>query len=238
MAAPGSDVKMAGLGAHVHPLAPVGRARQAAIGLGERLAPLRQRLARWLSQHGDRVLPLLAALLIVGSLPFAYWHLELHAPQYPRGLNVRIWVDHVEGDIKEIDGLNHYIGMAPLDEGGELERRISLFAIPLVAAAGALAAIRRRRFWLFALPAIALPAIFVGDLFFWLYKFGHELDPTAALSSSIGEFTPMLLGPGRVAQFRTTSSFGPGFYLALLGAILLITAVVARLRRERGAASG
>jgi hypothetical protein len=184
----------------------------------------------WSSLHGDRVFPLVAGVLLTASMVFPYWQLKLHAPQYPRGLEATIFVDRVEGDVAEIDGLNHYIGMRPLDQGGEFERGISLYAIPAMAALAALTAIRRRALWLLALPAIAFPAIFTADLFYWLYSFGHNLDPKAALSSSIGEFTPTLLGPGKVGQFRTTSVYGLGFYMALLSSLLLIAATVVRIR--------
>ena len=187
----------------------------------------------WTAEHGDRVFPLVAGVLLVASIFFPYWRLTLHAPQYPAGLEARITVRTVQGDVREINGLNHYIGMRPLEEGGELERSLSIFAIPAMAVLAALVAIRRRWIWLLALPAILYPAIFTADLAFWLHDFGHNLDPTAALSASIGEFTPTLLGPGKVGQFETTSMYDIGFWMALLAALLLVVAVVARIRRER-----
>ena len=38
-----------------------------------------------------------------------------------------VYVNHLEGDMREIDELNHYLGMPPLDEGGRLERSISIY---------------------------------------------------------------------------------------------------------------
>jgi hypothetical protein len=187
----------------------------------------------WIGAHGDRIFPLVAAGLLVVSILFPYWRLKLHAPQYPRGLEARVTVRTFEGDIREINGLNHYIGMRPLEEGGELERNLSIFAIPAMAGLAALMAVRRRWMWLLAVPAIAYPVVFTADLFYWLHNFGHNLDPTAALSASIGEFTPTILGPGKVGQFRTTSFYDIGFAMALLAALLLIVAVVVRIRRER-----
>lgn len=187
----------------------------------------------WVGAHGDRVFPLLAAGLLVASILFPYWRLTLHAPQYPRGLEARVTVRTFEGDVREINGLNHYIGMRPLEEGGELERNLAIYAIPAMAGVAGLMAVRRRWMWLLALPAIAYPVIFTADLFYWLHNFGHNLDPTAALSASIGEFTPTILGPGKVGQFRTTSFYDIGFAMALLASILLIAAIVIRIRRER-----
>ena len=194
-------------------------------------------IGRWTAAHGDRWFPVVAAVLIVASMFFPYWRLKLNAPQYPAGLTATIGVSSVGGDVDEIDGLNHYIGMRRLDEGGQFERSISPFAIPIMAGIAALAALRRRRFWLFALPAIMYPIVFTADLYYWLRNFGHNLDPTAALSSSFDEFTPTLLGPGRVGQFTTFSFYDVGFGLAFLASLLLVVAVIVRLRRPATEAS-
>ena len=74
---------------------------------------------------------------------------------------------------------------------------------------------------------------FTADLYYWLREFGNNLDDTTALSSAIDEFTPTLLGPGKVAQFTTWSMYDTGFWMASLGSILLVLAVVIRVRRER-----
>ena len=50
--------------------------------------------------------------------------------------------------------------------------------------------------------------VFTADLYYWLHNFGHNLDPTAALSNAFDEFTPTLLGPGRVGQFVGGSTVG------------------------------
>jgi len=201
----------------------------------DRARGARRAITTWLGAHADRVFPVIAAVLLVASIFLPYWHLKLHAPQYPRGLEARITVRTFEGDVREINGLNHYIGMRPLDEGGEIERSLSIFAIPAMAALAGAMMIRRRWFWLLAVPAILYPVVFTADLFYWLHNFGHNLDPTAALSASIGEFTPAILGEGKVGQFRTTAFYDVGFGLAALASVLLIVAVVVRLRRERAA---
>jgi hypothetical protein len=74
-----------------------------------------------------------AAVLIIVSIFLPYWSLVLHAPQYPQGLVVHAYLDRLEGDVQEIDGLNHYIGMRPLGEAAQLEKSISIFAIVALA---------------------------------------------------------------------------------------------------------
>lgn len=194
----------------------------------------RSEVGAFLRSEADRILPLLAGLLVLISLFLPYWRMNMHAPQYPDGLFINIYPTQVTGDVREIDGLNHYIGMKPLDEGGELERTLAWVGIPLLAVGTALIALRRRRIWLLAIPLVALPIVFAADLSYWLYDFGHNLDPTAALSSSIDEFTPPLLFNGLVGQFETTAYFYTGYYL-VIAAIVMVAAAL-WIRRRRGAA--
>jgi hypothetical protein len=164
-----------------------------------------------------------AAILLVISIFLPYWSLILHAPQYPRGLVVHAYVNHLEGDVQEIDGLNHYIGMRPLNEAAQLERQISIFAITAIALL-VLATVFIHSPWslLLALPAILLPPVFLADLYFWLHNFGQNLDPTAALSSSVKPFTPAVLGEGFIGQFSTEAFADFGLLLASAASILIL----------------
>ena len=188
---------------------------------------------RWSMAHGDRYFPLIGALLFVMSIAFPYWKLQLNAPQYPDGLHVTLGVNTIGGDAQEIDGLNHYIGMRPLSEGGKFERSIAVYAVVAMALLTTMAAVRRKWFWLAALPGILFPPVFTADLFYWLYTFGHNLDPRAALSNAFDDFMPTLLGPGRVGQFTTWSFYDLGFGMSFMASLLLIAAVIIRIQRER-----
>jgi hypothetical protein len=81
-----------------------------------------------------------------------------------------------------------------------------------------------RRFrWLAIVPAIALPAGFVADSFYWLYRFGHHLNPRAPLR--LPSFTPEMFGNGTIGQFMTFAHPEPGFWLAVSAVALLGVAV-------------
>lgn len=172
-----------------------------------------------------------AAILLIVSIFFPYWSLVLHAPQYPKGLVVHAYINRMEGDVDEIDGLNHYIGMRPLNEAAQLEKSISLYGLIALALVVA-AAIYVHSPWaaLLSLPAILFPAIFLGDLFFWLNNFGQNLDPNAALSSSIEPFTPTILGEGIIGQFRTVAYADFGLLMATGASILIIIALFLQRR--------
>jgi hypothetical protein len=174
---------------------------------------------------------MLAAILFGVSVIFEFWSLTLHAPQYPDGLEVTIFTHEVVGDVSEVDGLNHYIGMMPLADAADLERMIATPATVLIILAAFAAALMRRKWTaLLALGVVLFPFVFFVDLYFWLYRAGHNLDPTAALSSSIKPFTPAILGEGIVGQFSTTAYLGAGFWIAFVAAVLAGAGVVGRMR--------
>ena len=174
---------------------------------------------------------LAAAGLLIISIFMPYWSLVLHAPQYPNGLVIHAYVNHMEGDVGEIDSLNHYIGMRPLGEAAQFEKSISLFAISALALL-ILGAVFIHSPWslLLSLPAVFLPVVFLGDLYFWLSNFGQNLDPKAALSNSIAPFTPTILGEGIIGQFKTVAYADIGLLLASAASILILVGLFLQRR--------
>jgi hypothetical protein len=166
----------------------------------------------------------LGSLLVLLSTMFPYWHMELEAPQYPNGLNVYLYIDNVKGDIFEIDGLNHYIGMRSLDEAAPFERSISRYAMVLLFLISASSVFLRTTRWviLCILPLLAFPFIFLIDLFYWLRLFGQNLDPGAAFSSSVAPFTPPLIGSKQIANFVVINELGLGFYIICFAILFFI----------------
>jgi hypothetical protein len=178
-------------------------------------------------QLGDYLLPtavlMLSALLLMTSIFLPYWSMKLVAPQYPKGLTVDVYINHLEGDIKEVDALNHYLGMPKLDEGGQLERSISMIAIITISLL-LIGAVFIHNQWaaLLAVPVIAFPFIFLADLYLILYRYGHSIDPKSALGGAIDPFTPKIIGEGSIGQFSTVASLGPGLYLAFAAGIVVL----------------
>lgn len=180
-----------------------------------------------------------AAVLIIASIFFPYWTLVLHAPQYPKGLVVNAYISRLEGDVQEIDGLNHYIGMRPLGEAAQLEKTFSIFAL-IALALLVTAAIFIHSPWaaLLSLPAVMLPAVFLGDLFFWLNHFGQNLDPHAALSNSVKPFTPTILGRGVIGQFSTDAYADIGLLMATAASILILVGLYLQRRAYKPLVDG
>jgi hypothetical protein len=190
--------------------------------VGPRLSP-----ADLAARRADFLLPtlcfVLAAVLLVISILTPYWGLRLNAPQYPDGLEVVSYLNRIEGDVKEIDGLNHYIGMRPLGEAAQLEQSLSIIAIISISllVLGAIF-IHNQNAAILSFPALVFPLVFLGDMYYWMRSFGTQLDPKAPLSSSIEPFVPPILGKGYVGQFSTVAMPDAGLILATLASLLIL----------------
>lgn len=165
----------------------------------------------------------MAAVLILGVFVFPLWVIDLHAPQYPQGLGLRIWIDRIEGatphDLQNINGLNHYIGMAKIEPAGIPELRFMKYFALGLAGLAAVVAIMRRRWALFAWIAIAasLAAVGMWDFYKWEYNYGHNLNPDAAIKITGMSYQPPLFGTKQLLNFTTRAWPGVGGWLAMLG---------------------
>lgn len=157
------------------------------------------------------------------SIQQQFWSVKVIAPQYPQGLSLYAYVNRLSGDVREIDILNHYIGMKPLEKAAKVERKIAIPAIYTILFLTLLASILPFRWsrWL-AWPLVVFPFVFITDLYLWLRHFGLNLDPHAPLNHAVKPFVPPLIGKGKVAQFTAFAHFEIGFYLALAGSLLAL----------------
>lgn len=192
----------------------------------------------------------IAALLLLAALFVPLWRMELVAPQYPKGLVMYAYgykfVDSDRSpynDVREINELNHYIGMAPIKEVTEMQ----LFIPGVIAlAAGTLLSgfVVWKRRWLKALIIAGfwtMPIFFLADIQWWLYHYGHTMDSKAALNT--GSFTPKVVGTTKVWNFHSETRLQIGFYLMVAAAITItflppaikfVARWLARLRERRG----
>lgn len=164
-----------------------------------------------------------AAIILFISIFFPYWKITLFAPQYPYGLEASMYVNRLSGDISEIDGLNHYIGMKPMGEAAVLERTLSVFIIVgLVLLLAASVYVHSPVALFLCIPALLYPVFFLADLYFWMRNFGTNLNPHAPLSKAIKPFVPPILGEGKIAQFSTTATWEIGLYMSIAASVLIV----------------
>ena len=157
-----------------------------------------------------RLLLLVLIIPLFLSFFFPLWRIAMKAPQYPRGLHMDIYAYKLSGgngghDVTELNELNHYIGMHKLDRAGVPE----LGWIPFAFGALALltlrvAALGRVRDLVDLGVLIAYVTLFFFARFIlMLYRYGHDLDPTAALK--LKPFMPVVVGSKQIANFTTQS---------------------------------
>lgn len=162
---------------------------------------------------------------MLSSFYFPYWEMKLKAPQYPKGLRLTVFLDRVEGDTREINIINHYIGMGKIDSAAKFERKVAWYAILGLVMGGILCfslGFKIRR--IYYLPPILFLVGFVTDFVYWMYKFGHTLNPNSPITF-IKPFMPTVLGQGKIGQFSTVSYFGPGFWMAMVASACFIFAL-------------
>jgi len=176
----------------------------------------------------------LAAVLLAIAAFQPLWTLNLKAPQYPEGLQLTAYGSRLEGDISEINNLNHYVGVRTIETDSVVELKLFpyvMIAVVLALLAGAFM-IRRRRYRALAAAAVwAIPITFLVDTQYWLYKFGHDLNQDAPIR--LDPFTPKIIGTTKVINFHSETMVASGFWL-MVAAALIVTAgpAVARFLRD------
>ena len=177
-------------------------------------------------QLSARLLIVAAALLMAAVYVAPLWNLTMFAPQYPEGLRLDIWSYKLEGgnggqDLKEINVLNHYIGMRDL----AAEDFTEFHWIPFVAGALGLVMLRaavhgRMKDLVDALVLMTYFSAFsLWSFAHKLWEYGHNLSPTAAVK--VPGFMPPLFGFRQIANFEVYSYPMAASY-ALGGAMLLL----------------
>ncbi len=192
-------------------------------------------LVRWNERFLNRRLNLtsrglivLGAVCLVASFFFPLWHIQLVAPQYPDGLNLFVYGYELQAgnggqDLTEINLLNHYIGMQPIEEADFVEMTWIPFAIGFFV----LFSLRNVVFGTMSnlIDNLVLYLYFslfsLGNFGYRLYFYGHNLDPSAPMNPE--PFMPALLGTKQIANFTQTSlpRTGTGFLIGFLVCLLL-----------------
>jgi hypothetical protein len=146
-----------------------------------------------------------------------------------------IWADKITGNLRSINGLNHYIGMKEIHPEAIPELRLMPIVVLSLGGLGLAAAAWGRRWGLFGWTALVLVAALVGlaDFWKWGYDYGHDLDPTAAIRVPGLSYQPPLIGAKQLLNFRAISVPAVGGYFAI-GAIALAVALsVVEYQRPR-----
>ncbi len=187
-----------------------------------------------------RILLLVGLLLLLPCYLFPLYDMTMFAPQYPDGLRLHIYSYKLEGgnggqDTKEINLLNHYIGMKDLETSDFTEFKW----IPFVVGAFGLLLLRTAVIGKIAhLLDVLVLYLYFGLFSLWsfaykMYWYGHHLSPTASVK--IDPFTPPLFGYKKLANFEVYSYPAVGSYALAGVALLLMVAFYLAWRQPRAA---
>jgi hypothetical protein len=157
----------------------------------------------------SRIAMILGSIILFGVFLFPIWRITLYAPQYPSGLSMDIWVDKItdENALKNINILNHYVGMQLIEPDSIPELSYFPIIIYILAGLGLLAAIINRRkvylFWFMIIVALGILGMY--DFYLWEYDYGHNLSDTAPIKVPGQAYQPPFIGGKWLLNFYATS---------------------------------
>ena len=196
----------------------------------------------------SQILMFVGALLLGALYLFPLWKITLIAPQYPEPLGLNIHITHLSdgvqyNDVKNIDLLNHYIGMAhlPTEENvakKEVKPFIEFTIFPIVIgimiALGVLAAFKGNKkwylYWLIVMILLGIAGL--TDFYLWLSSYGHNLNPNAILKitdKATGKpmgYQPPFFGFKQLLNFKVYSYPALGAYFIAAGMALSFLAFI------------
>ena len=193
----------------------------------------------------SRILVAAGALLLLALYVVPLWSISLFAPQYPEGLGMVIRLTTVTGarptDLQTINGLNHYIGMRPIQPESIPELHwFPILVAALVVLGLAASLLGRRRLvvaWLGGVAAFG--ALGLADFWRWAYDYGHDLDAEHAIIKVPGmTYQPPIIGTKHLLNFTATSWPSTGAWLALAAFVLGLTSLYLERRRRPSDPSG
>lgn len=180
----------------------------------------------------SRVFIVLATLILVPVFFLPLWELQITTKQFPDGLTVSIYADQLAGgvteerdDLLEINALNYYVGMEPLEQGNFVEFKWMPFVL------GATILLAFRVIVLGKMSKLVDLIVFYcyfGVFALWsfysrLYDYGHHLNPNAQIQ--LEPFTPPMFGKTTIAHFDLSGAPAIGSYLMVIVPVVLIAAV-------------
>ncbi len=185
----------------------------------------------------NRFLVLIVGLLLIVLYFTPLWSIRLTAPQYPEGLGMKIWVHKITGesqfDLKNINLLNHYVGMEPIIEKSIPELQFMPYVLGFMIF-GALVTFffdRLVMVYLGILNFFLVGGAGLYDFWRWEYNYGHHLNPDAPISIPGMSYQPPLIGCKTLLNITACSWPSLGGILLFLSVIFLVYVVISEKRR-------
>ena len=185
-----------------------------------------------------RLLLVIAFLCLAPTYVTPLYNMTMFAPQYQDGLRLDIYSYKLQGgndnqDVKEINVLNHYIGMKDLVTEDFTEFKWLPFVIGIFGLLFLRTAVLGKASHLVDVTVLY---VYFGLFALWsfgykMYQYGHSLDPTAAVR--VDPFMPPMFGYRKLANFEVYSYPKLGSYALAVAAVVLVAALFMTWRRWR-----
>lgn len=170
----------------------------------------------------SRIAIVVSALLMISAYFVPLWQILMWAPQYPEGLEMKIWINTLSGDVKIISALNHYIGMKHIEVSMFPEFTYMIYLVGFLIGVGLLAALINKRFMvgIYVLLIVAAGFAALIDFYLWGYDYGHNLDPTAPIVVPGMSYQPPLIGTKILLNFTAYSGPDVGGWIFMSAGVI------------------
>ena len=175
----------------------------------------------------SKITMLVGVILPLALFIFPLWNITLEAPQYPIPLGMDIYIndfaDANPHDIKNINLMNHYVGMKYIPESIP-EFKIFPIVIITMVVIGLIIGFKANYKWylVWFIVMCILGAAGMYDFYLWEHDYGHNLDPKAIMKftnpdGTVMGFQPPLFGSKDILNFRANSYPQLGAYFLAIG---------------------
>ncbi len=175
----------------------------------------------------SRLVIAISALLMISAYFVPLWQILMWAPQYPEGLDMKIWINTISGDVKIISALNHYIGMKHIEVNMFPEFKYMIYIVGFIIGFGLLTALINKRsfLWIYFIFLMSAGIGALIDFYLWGYDYGHNLDPTAPIVVPGMSYQPPLIGTKQLLNFTAFSGPDIGGWIFVASFLLVIAAI-------------
>ena len=183
----------------------------------------------------SRILLAVASLALISAYFIPLWQILMWAPQYPEGLEMKIWINTLTGDVRTISALNHYIGMKTIEVSMFPEFGYMIYIVAGFIAMGLITSLVGKRFMLISffgvMIATALSALI--DFYMWGYDYGHNLSPDAPIKIDGMSYQPPLIGTKILLNFTAFSGPDVGGWIFISVGILVFSILLYEWKANR-----
>ena len=184
----------------------------------------------------SKILMIVGPLFLLGLFVYPLWKIQLEAPQYPIPLGMYIHINKITDDapfdVKNINLMNHYVGMQEIPEHMKEFDIFPPVIIAMVVLGVLLGFWGRWKWylgWFILMSLMGIAGMY--DFYLWEQDYGYNLDPHAIMKftnpdGSIMGFSPPLWGSKVLLNFVAHSYPATGAYLMFVGMMMTLLAAV------------